>query len=86
MKRGKTGNKTVREVPASQIKNAWHEYLDRVTRGREEIVLTRYGKPIARLVPVSEPSPTGVFGRLRGTVTATDDLVAGTGEEWEADA
>ena len=86
MKRGKTGNKTVREVPASQIKNAWHEYLDRVTRGREEIVLTRYGKPIARLVPVSETSPTGVFGWLRGTVTATDDLVAGTGEEWEADA
>ena len=86
MKRPKSGNKRAREVPASEIKNAWHEYLDRVTRGREEIILTRYGKPIARLVPVTETSPAGVFGLLRGTVTATDDLVEGTGETWDADA
>jgi prevent-host-death family protein len=87
MKRArKPRGKPPREVPASEMKNAWHEYLDRVTRGREEIILTRYGKPIARLVPVSETEPSGVFGWLRGTVTATDDLVAGTGQEWEADA
>ena len=85
-KAGGAANKRAIEVPASEIKNAWHEYLDRVARGREEIILTRYGKPIARLVPVSESTTPGVFGWLRGTVTAGDDLVAGTGETWEADA
>ncbi len=79
--------KRAREVPASELKNAWHEYLNRVTQGREEIVLTRYGKPIARLVPVDPDNEhASVFGWLRGTVTASDDLVAGTGEVWHADA
>ena len=43
------------EVSASEMKNSWHEYLARVSRSREEIVITRYGKPIARLAPI-EPA------------------------------
>ena len=43
------------EVPASDVKKGWHEYLDRVSRGGEEIVITRHGKAVARLAPV-EPA------------------------------
>ncbi len=80
--------RVVREVAASELKNAWHELLDRVSQAREEIVVTRYGKPIARLVPV-EPEEgaerASLFGWLEGTVTVRGDIIAPTGEEWEAD-
>jgi prevent-host-death family protein len=40
------------EVGAFEAKNTLGALLDRVERG-EEIVITRHGKPVARLVPSS---------------------------------
>lgn len=74
------------EVPASEVKNAWHEFIDRVSRTREEIVVTRYGKPIMKLSPIEETDPLpGIFGSLAGTVTVNGDIIAPTGESWNAD-
>lgn len=78
---------TVTEVPASEVKNAWHEFVDRVSQAREEIVVTRYGKPVMKLSPIdAQEEQPGIFGFLAGTVTVHTDIVAPTGEEWEADA
>ena len=41
---------SVSEVGAFEAKNKLGTLLDRVERG-EEIVITRHGKPVARLVP-----------------------------------
>lgn len=77
----------VREVSASELKNAWHMYLDRVGQAHEEVVITRYGKPVAKLVPYEAvEGAQGIFGSLAGTVTVHDDIIAPTGEVWEADA
>ncbi len=77
----------VTEVQASEVKNAWHEFIDRVSRAREEIVVTRYGKPVMKLSPVDEQEDRpGIFGFLAGTVTIHGDIIAPTGEAWEADA
>lgn len=73
-------------VSSSDLKNGWHEYLDRVRRTRQEIVVTRYGKPIAKLSPVDgKEDEDSIFGILAGTVTVRGDIVAPTGEAWEAD-
>ena len=40
----------MKEVGAFEAKNMLSALLDRVERG-EEIVITRHGKPVARLVP-----------------------------------
>jgi prevent-host-death family protein len=42
-----------RQVGAFEAKNTLGTLLDRVERG-EEIVITRHGKPVARLVPNAE--------------------------------
>jgi len=42
----------MQEVGAFEAKNTLGTLLDRVERG-EEIVITRHGKPVARLVPNS---------------------------------
>jgi prevent-host-death family protein len=41
------------EIGAFEAKNTLGSLLDRVQRG-EEIIITRHGKPVARLVPNSE--------------------------------
>lgn len=74
------------EYPASEVKNAWHEVLDRVSQAREEIVITRYGRPIARLAPVEAGAVgPGIFGCLAGSVRVQGDLIAPIGEPWGAD-
>ena len=75
------------EVPASEVKNAWHEYLDRVSRSREEIVITRYGRPIARLSPIDRPEERrSIIGCMAGTVTIHGDIIEPIDVEWEANA
>jgi prevent-host-death family protein len=43
----------MKEIGAFEAKNTLDALLDRVQRG-EEIIITRHGKPVARLVPISE--------------------------------
>lgn len=75
------------EVAASDLKNAWHEYLDQVEQGRQEVVVTRYGRPVAKLIPYEAEDAGGrIFGCLAGTVTIHGDIVAPLGEPWQADA
>ncbi|HEU4629845.1 MAG TPA: type II toxin-antitoxin system prevent-host-death family antitoxin [Gemmatimonadaceae bacterium] len=81
-----TARATTTEVPASEVKNAWHAYLDRVSRSREEIVITRYGKPIARLTPVEPAEKRSIIGRMAGTVTILGDIIEPLDVEWEAKA
>jgi antitoxin (DNA-binding transcriptional repressor) of toxin-antitoxin stability system len=38
-------------------------------------VITKHGKPVAKLVPV-EPQGDDIFGFLRGKVTITGDVVS----------
>ncbi len=75
------------EVSASEFKNSWHEFLEQVAQGRQEVVVTRYGRPIAKLSPYQGPeSDSGIFGSLAGSVTVHGDITAPIGEDWDADA
>ena len=59
--------------------------LDEVQQTRKEYVITKRGKPVARLVPI-EPTkkPEALFGRMKATVRIHGDI-SSTGERWEAD-
>jgi antitoxin (DNA-binding transcriptional repressor) of toxin-antitoxin stability system len=59
--------------------------MDDVRQHRREIVVTKHGKPVAKLVPYLEKPPS-VFGILKGSVTYVGDIVGPTGEAWDADA
>jgi antitoxin (DNA-binding transcriptional repressor) of toxin-antitoxin stability system len=49
--------------------------MDEVQAKRETVVITKQGKPVAKLVPV-DPQGDDVFGFLRGKVTITGDVVS----------
>jgi prevent-host-death family protein len=57
-----------KEIGAFEAKNTLGSLLDRVERG-EEIVITRHGKPVARLVPNVREAGSGdvqaAFDRIR---------------------
>ena len=82
-----SGSTPEERIPASEVKNAWHSVLERVSQGRERIVVTRYGKPLAVLGPYDgeEGGPRSLFGWLPGSVTIHGDIVAPLDVEWEAD-
>ena len=77
--------KAAEEVPATLFKDSCLQLLDRVQQTREEIVVTKYGRPVAKLVAFDETQP-GLFGYLAGSVTIHGDIVAPLGEAWDAEA
>ena len=72
-------------VSAAEFKTHCLRLIDEIQQTRGEVVVTRYGKPVARLVPFSE-EPVSLFGHLSGSIASYGDLVSPTGEAWDADA
>jgi len=62
----------VKEVNIHEAKTHLSRLLNRVASG-EEIVISRAGKPIARLVPIGAPV-TRQLGRDQGVFTVPDDF------------
>ena len=58
-------NKT---VTVSELKLHCLRLVDEVARQRRELVVTKRGKPVARLVPVVELCGDDALARLRGTL------------------
>jgi prevent-host-death family protein len=57
--------------------------MDEVQAKRETVVITKHGKPVAKLVPV-DAQTDDLFDSFRGKVTIVGDIVspALTLEEW----
>lgn len=73
------------EITLSQFKAKCLEIMDKVQKTREEVVITKRGKPVAKLVPMSEQSAKSPMGFLKGTVVIKGDIVEPLDEVWEAD-
>ena len=73
-----------RQIPAGKFKATCLAVLDEVQRERSEIVITKRGKPVARLVPVEDTVPE-IFGRMKGTIAFLGDVVSPIGEIWDAE-
>ena len=78
------GEDRTAEVPLSELKARCSEIVDGVSRGGREVVITRRGEPVARLVP-AEPARRSPRGSWRGLVRITGDIVhADWSDEFEA--
>ena len=75
-----------REIPAGEFKAKCLALMDRVSERREEYVITKHGKPVAKLVPLAdEPKVPSLFGCMKGTVIEYGDIISPVGEDdWEA--
>lgn len=69
-------------IPASQFKARCLALLDDVALTGEEIVVTKRGRPVARLVAVAEPR--GLEGSVAFNVS-DDELIAPLDPAWDAE-
>jgi len=63
-------------VAATEFKAKCLELMDRVHERQETIVITKRGKPVAKLVPVAPASEERLYGWLRGQAWERGDIVA----------
>jgi len=55
-------------IAVSELKTHCLHLVERVARERREIIVTKRGKPIARLVPMGDLPTDDELSRLRGTL------------------
>jgi prevent-host-death family protein len=56
------------QLSAADFKATCLELMERVRETGGEYVVTKHGKPVAKLVPYAEPSRRSFFGSMKGTV------------------
>jgi prevent-host-death family protein len=77
--------RNVRSMGAGEFKTHCLRLMDEVAERHDEILITKYGKPVARLVPAEDEVPDS-FGALAGTVRYRDDIVPPDHEAWDEGA
>lgn len=77
----------MKEVAISEFKAKCLGILEEVRKTRKPIRVTRFGKPVAEVVPPSPGKPTGRrLGSMAGTAEILGDIVGPTSnwDEWDA--
>ena len=70
-------------MKASEFKAKCLRLMDEVNENGGEIVITKNGKPVSRLVPYHE-KPVTWFGADRGKLKILGDIISPIDVEWEA--
>jgi prevent-host-death family protein len=71
------------EIAAGQFKARCLQLMDQVKLTHEEIIITKHGQPVAKLVPVEESASSTFVGFLENSVRISGDIVAPVEEDWE---
>ena len=76
----------MREVAISEFKAKCLSLLDQVQKTKKPILVTRFGKPIAEVVPASPQTESRKWiGSMKGTFEILGDIVSPASDEqdWE---
>ena len=75
----------MKTVPAEEFKAQCLRLMEEVRVKRVTVVITRKGRPVAKLVPADDDADE-VFGRLRGVLEITGDVESPVvaPEDWTA--
>jgi prevent-host-death family protein len=72
------------DIPAARFKAECLRLMDQVEKSREPIIITKHGRPVAQLAPVSSSSSGSLFGYMKGTIRTHGDLTKPVDPEWSA--
>ena len=73
-------------IPAGVFKAKCLKIMDDVHKHHSEVIITKHGKAIAKLVSMESRPKRKLLGLMKGKVVIHGDIVGPTGERWEADA
>jgi prevent-host-death family protein len=72
------------QIAAGVFKAKCLSLLDEVRQTGKEFVITKRGKPVARLVPVNDDA-SDWFGNMAGTGVILGDIISPIDEVWDAE-
>ncbi len=72
------------QIGAGAFKAKCLSLLDDVEKRHIQLIITKHGKAMARLVPI-ENKKFSLYGCMKNSVVIKMDIVVGTGEKWDAD-
>ncbi len=72
------------EMKAGEFKAKCLELMDWVAEKHEEIIITKHGKPVAKLVALEETNRPDAFGYMRGTGVELGDIISPIDVKWDA--
>ena len=72
------------KIGAGAFKAKCLSLLDDVEKRHIQLIITKHGKSVAILMPI-ENKKFSLYGCMKNSVVFKTDIVAGTGEKWEAD-
>jgi prevent-host-death family protein len=82
-RRARSGSAAI-ELGVSEFKARCLALLEQVRKRGDELVVTKHGRPIARVVPVREPAGP-LRGSMRGLIEVRGDIVhVDWSDEWDA--
>ena len=84
METHKEDSTDARTIKASEFKAKCLKLMDEVADSGVEIVITKNGRPVSRLVPYRDEEPT-MFGRDRGKIRILGDIIKPINVKWEAE-
>jgi len=73
------------EISATEFKANCLKLLDEVAATHEPLIITKRGRPVAKLVPIEDETEESMFGYLRGAATILGDIVEVPHEPWTAE-
>lgn len=73
-------------VNAAEFKAKCLKLIDEVAATHQSLVITKRGKPVARIVPIEPEAPLpGMFGYMNGTGEIVGDIINLPSESWSAE-
>ncbi len=74
----------MKQMPAGEFKARCLAVMDKVQKTGEPVLITKHGKPVAKLVP-AHCTPEDIFGYMASKVKIVGDIVGPVTplEDWE---
>jgi prevent-host-death family protein len=69
-------------IPAGEFKAKCLKLLDKVAEDRQPLIITKRGKPVAQVVPIS--AQADIVGSMKGSVLWMGDIISPIDVEWDA--
>ncbi len=73
----------MKTLAAAKFKAQCLALIDNIAQTHETIIITKYGKPMVKIVPINEKKDLDQKP-LKGAATFIGDIVSPIDEEWEA--
>jgi prevent-host-death family protein len=72
----------MKKMAAGSFKIHCLALMDEVQAKRQAIIITKRGKPVAKLVPVDRDDQDEIYNFLRGKGAIVDDIISPAIEDW----